>query len=389
MTITIALLAPLGLVALAALALPLLIHLVRRIELRTTEFAALRWISERIRPRRRLRFERPWLLLLRLALLALFALLLARPVIDEPALVTRALVVVAPGSDLSAARAAVSIANADWRWLAPGFPSIETPAPLTPVPVASVLREADAGLPADAALAVVVPEELAGLDGERPILSHAIEWHVVPGRMAADAAPSSRTTIDLAVRYASAAEPVLKYLRAAAAALDAQGSTRVALNVEPQDVALPDTARALVWLGSDLTPAIRSWIEAGGTAIVDRASRASGVPVWRDADGGVLARAEPLGRGRLVALTNAFTPQTLPALLDADFPQHLLDLVQGTPPAPTRAPAETMHPAQGVAMRGSSALIASPKPLDAWLALLIAALILIERIVATRREAAK
>ena len=47
----IALLAPIGLVALAALALPLLIHLVRRIELRTTEFAALRWIF-RVRARR-------------------------------------------------------------------------------------------------------------------------------------------------------------------------------------------------------------------------------------------------------------------------------------------------------------------------------------------------
>ena len=127
-----ALLAPLGLFALAALALPIVIHLVRRIELRTTDFAALRWISERIRPRRRLRFERPWLLLLRLALLALFALLLARPVVDEPAIAARALVVVAPGSDLSAARSVVSIADANWRWLAPGFPSIETPAPSTP-----------------------------------------------------------------------------------------------------------------------------------------------------------------------------------------------------------------------------------------------------------------
>jgi hypothetical protein len=182
---------------------------------------------------------------------------------------------------------------------------------------------------------------------------------------------------------------MLKYLRAAAAALDAQGSTRVALDAQPQDVPLPDTAHALVWLGADLSPAIRSWIEAGGTAIVDHASRASGAPVWRDADGGVLARAEPLGSGRLVTLTNAFTPQTLPALLDAEFPQHLLDLVQGAPPAPTRAPADAMKPAQGAAARGSSALTVAPKPLDAWLALLIAALILIERIVATRREAAE
>ena len=49
---SIALLAPLGLVALVALVLPILIHLVRRIELTTTEFAALRWIAQRMQPRR-------------------------------------------------------------------------------------------------------------------------------------------------------------------------------------------------------------------------------------------------------------------------------------------------------------------------------------------------
>lgn len=384
---SVALLAPLGLAALAALALPLAIHLVRRIELRTTPFAALRWISERIRPRRRLRFERPWLLLLRLALLALLALLLARPVIDEPAIARRALVVVAPGSDLSAAQAAVSIADADWRWLAPGFPSIETPAPSAPVPVASLLREVDAGLQGDAKLAVVVPEELAGLDGERPVLSHAIEWHVVPGRMPTDAGTPPRAAIDLAVRYAPAAEPALKYLKAAATALDATGTTRLTLDAAPQDVAVPESARTLVWLGADLPPPVRNWIEAGGIAIVDHESRASGAPVWHDADGNVLARAAPLGRGRLVTLTNAFAPRTMPALLDADFPQHLLDLLQGAPPAPTRAPAAALRPTQGLAASGSSALTAAPKPLDAWLALLIAALMLIERIVATRPEA--
>ena len=100
-----ALLAPLGLAALAALVVPIVIHLVRRLELRTTEFAALRCISERIRPRRRLRFERPWLLLLRLALLALLALLLAKPVLREPPGLAASRVLVAPaGSAASASR---------------------------------------------------------------------------------------------------------------------------------------------------------------------------------------------------------------------------------------------------------------------------------------------
>jgi hypothetical protein len=385
--VSFALLAPLGLAALVALALPLLIHLVRRIELRTTEFAALRWISERIRPRRRLRFERPWLLLLRLLLLALIALLLARPIINEPSIAKPAWVVVAPGSELTAARAAVSIGDADWHWLAPGFPAIESPAPSTPVPVASLLREIDADLPADAKLAVVVPDELAGLDGERPILSRAIEWHVVPGHMPADAATRPRDATELAVRYAPSAEPTLKYLRAAAAALDSRGTTRFTLDAQPQDVALAGAARELIWLGAELPPAIENWIEAGGTALVDNQPRASGVPIWRDTDGDVLARVQPLGHGRLVTLAAAFSPQTMPALLDADFPQHLFDLLQGERAAPSRAPASAMRPERTAATSTSPAMRPSAKSLDPWLALMIALLILIERVVATRPRA--
>jgi aerotolerance regulator-like protein len=387
MTLTLTLLAPLGLAALFALALPIVIHLVRRIELRTTEFAALRWISERIRPRRRLRFERPWLLLLRLALLALLALLLARPIVSEPTLAKPAWVVVAPGSDIGAARSAVPIDGADWRWLAPGFPAIETSAPSARVPVASLLREIDAELPRDAKLAVVVPEQIAGLDGERPVLSHAVDWHVVAGRTPSSAAAAPNEPTTLAVRYAPSAERSQRYLRAAVTALDAHGSDAYTLEADSQDVALRDGTRLLIWLGADPTPAIRAWIEAGGTAITDHAPRSTGAPVWRDAEGRVIARAEPLGRGRLVALSAALSPQTLPELLDADFPERLADLLRGAPPAPTAAPASAMRPAQSATVDATTALPSAAKPLDPWLALLIATLVLIERVVATRPRA--
>lgn len=384
---SLALLAPLGLAALAALVIPIVVHLVRRIELQTTEFAALRWIAERIRPRRRLRFERPWLLLLRLALLALVALLLAKPIVDEPALAMHSRVLVAPGADLSAARAAVSIDGADWRWLAPGFPAIESPTPSTNGPIASLLREADADLPRDAALAIVVPQQLAGLDGERPVLAHAIEWHVVGGDAGADAATAS-AKLTLAVRAAPSAEPALKYLRAAATALAAEGTAPLALDIAAQDAALPDATTTLLWLGSEPAPAVRSWIESGGTAIVDRGTRATGAPVWRDMSGRVLARSEALGRGRLVTLDGALLPATMPVLLDAEFPRRLLALVRGEPPAPTRAPATAMTPAQASADATAIALPhAAPKPLDAWLVLALAALFVAERVVATRREA--
>lgn len=378
-----ALLAPIGLAALAALALPIAIHLVRRVELRTTPFAALRWISERIRPRRRLRFLRPWLLMLRLALLSLLALLLARPILSQPAVALRDVVVVAPGSDLAAARASVASTGADWRWLAPGFPPIETSRPAGEVPAASLLREIDAALPREAKLAVVVPETVAGLDGERPSLSHAIGWHIVPGRMPVAEPAALRAPSALAVRYSASREPSLKYLRAAIASLGQDDPSRIAFDAKPLAVAPGDDTRALVWLGTDLPTSLRAWIEAGGTAIVDDRPRAEGAPVWRDADGNVLARAQSLGRGRLVSLSSALTPATMPELLDADFPQRLLDLIEAPPAPPTVAPASALRPSAGRAASMQSALAASTKPLDPWLALAIALLVFIERVVAT------
>jgi hypothetical protein len=385
---SVALLAPIGLAALAALALPIAIHLVRRIELRTTPFAALRWISERVRPRRRLRFERPWLLIVRLALLSLIALLLARPVLTEPAVALRDVVVVAPGSDLAAARAVVSSSGADWRWLAPGFPAVEASVPSSEVPVASLLREIDADLPANAKLAVVVPETVSGLDGERPALSHAVDWHVVPGRMPRARSGASHVPDALAIRYAPSRESSLKYIRAALAALAGNEGPRIALNANTQDVPIDGAARTLVWLGSDPPASIRAWIESGGLAIVDDRPHSEGVPIWRDENGNVLARAQPLGNGRLVSLSSALMPATMPELLDADFPKRLLDLIEEPPVPPTVASASALQPLKRTAaISTQSALSTSSKPLDPWIALAIALFVLLERAVATAKRA--
>ncbi len=54
-----ALFLPAGLFALAALAIPLVLHIARRTESRTVEFAALRWLEARPKPRRSLRRSPP------------------------------------------------------------------------------------------------------------------------------------------------------------------------------------------------------------------------------------------------------------------------------------------------------------------------------------------
>jgi hypothetical protein len=381
-----AFLAPLGLTALIALGVPILIHLVRRIELRTTEFAALRWISERIRPQRRIRFERPWLFLLRLLLLALVALLLARPVMNEAALAQRAWVVVAPGADVAAARAEISSVTSDWRWLAPGFPPIETSLTSGVVPVASLLRELDADLPRNTAVTVIVPAQLAGLDGERPILSRSVDWRVVPGEMPSGDERHAHPPITLAVRYSAAAEPSLRFIRATVDAWNLREPGRYTLDARADSDVPTDSAHWLIWLGSDLPANIGSWIDQGGVALVENRPNGTGVPIWRDARGEVLARAEPHGRGRVVALSGAFTPAALPALLDAEFPSQLQNLLQEPHASPTRAPADAMRPVVGPGATSASAISQSAKPLDPWLALLIACVFLIERIVATRER---
>ena len=76
-----AFLLPAAFAALAALLLPLLIHLARRSEQRPTDFAALRWLRAKPKPRRRIRFDEWPLLVARLLLLAALVLLLARPVL--------------------------------------------------------------------------------------------------------------------------------------------------------------------------------------------------------------------------------------------------------------------------------------------------------------------
>src|SRR5438445_1993501 len=380
---SIALLAPLGLAALAALVLPLVIHLVRRLELTTIEFAALRWISERMRPQHRLRFERPWLLLTRLALLTLLALLLAHPVWSRVAMSLRSWVVVTPGVALADARAATGAVNAEWHWLASRFPHVDEAVATTDIPIASLLRELDAQLPANAALTVIVPEQPAGLDGEHPRLSRAVDWRIVPGRMAEAVSPSTER-IRIAVRYAPGAEASLRYLRAAVAAWNQGESGRYEIDARPADAPIDAATNWLIWLAPPASELTR-WLKHGGVALVSNAADTNGESLWRDASGRVLAKLAAGGNGRVIALTGALTPAELPLLLDADFPDRLRAAFGGGSRAPTRATAVAMHPGVETATAtGSARSLVSARPLDVWLALLIAALFLCERFVATR-----
>jgi hypothetical protein len=376
-----ALLLPVGLAALAALLVPILIHLIRRPEHRLTDFPALRWLAERARPRRRLRFDDPWLLLLRLILLALIAVLLARPVVVGEWRSARNWIAVAPGVDIGKARAELAGVQGEWHWLAPGFPTIDSAVPRSEVALSSLIRELDADLAKRDRLIVVVPTEIDGLDGESLRLGRAVDWHIVEGRSMPRAVPVAGNIRHIAVRHGAASEPGLRYLRAAVAAWNAHNPGRSALDEQPLEVAVPGDTPWLIWLDAPLSPAISAWIERGGQALIVDPSMNEGAAVLRDGKGDVLAREKSIGAGRLIAFLHPLTPSSLPILLDAQFPDRLRELFEGPPSAPTRALAATVKP-----VLAETSLSPARFPLDSLLVMLIGLVFLIERFMAMRRR---
>ena len=378
---SLSLLLPAALAALGALLLPLLIHLARRSQLRPTPFAALRWLRREARPQRRLRFEEWPLLLLRLLLIALLALWLAWPVLHGEQ--ARPDVVVAvPGVDVEAVHGLAG-EGMQPRWLAPGFPDLAQTQPDGPLQIASLLRQLDMELAADVRVTVAVPARLEGLDAQRPVLSRAVDWRVLPGTMAARGVPR-RAPPALAVRYDVDDAPGLRYLRAAALAWhegesapdDAFSSAPVA---QPVDAGMSH----LVWLvPGPLPETVLEWVQAGGVALLGEEAEAEfpGTPVawWRDSAGAPVVEGMRLGSGRLLRFTRPLTPARMPALLEPDFPQRLREVLGGPLPAPASAPAVDHAP--GV---GASAYPQPPRDLRPWLALLVALLLLAERWLAT------
>lgn len=375
-----ALLLPAGLAALLALAIPVVIHIARRTESRTIDFAALRWLDPQPKPRRSLTIDERLLLAARLLLLALIALWLAAPVLWDGA-DTRTVVAVTPGADAQTLAAATTEGDRVV-WLAPGFPEYGALAPAAPEDVVSLIRQLDAELPRGATVKLVVPATLDGVDAERPRLSRRVEWAVgaeAPARRVPVPAPPPLT-----VRYASEAEDAVRYVRAAATAW-AAADAEPAFAAEPIDRAVPGSARHLIWLASGPVSApVEAWVRSGGVILTALEARipveGETVAVWRGTAGEPLAVAGRLGRGRVIRLTRALEPAAVPQLVEPDFPDALLTMLDPRP-APARVAAVDHAPLTGAAPYDQP-----PLDLRPWLALLIALIFAGERWLATRRQ---
>lgn len=399
-----ALLLPLGLVALTALLVPLLVHLARRSEERMVSFAALRWLQSRPQPRRKRRFDEYLLLFMRLLLLAALALLLAEPVLYGQT-DRRPWTVVMPGVDTAALPSAEP--DARLHWLAAGFPRIEladTAADVLPEAEASpssLLRQLDAELPAGTPLTVVVPEAMDGVDAERPRLSRPVNWQTVAAAPAPAIAPPAVKPMRLMVRHAPQSTAALRYLRAAGSAWQVTGAPgegaapamaepAEAVQVAPSTEPLDQSQRNLVWLAPGPLPqGVEDWIARGGIALLDAqvpmpALDSAGV-LWRDA-AGPLVRGARFGKGRVMRLERDLLPARMPVLLEPDFPERLRALFVPEQPPPARVWAQDHSPRTGLAPYPET-----PRPLAPWLVLLVALLFLVERWVANgprRRQAA-
>lgn len=374
-----ALLYPLGLLALAALAIPLVIHIARRTETRTVAFAALAWLEERPKPRRRLRLDELWLLAARVLLLTLLALLLAQPVLWGAA-DRRAVVAIAPGVDPGS----VEIDPEALRvWLAPGFPEVgQGPAPGAHGELISLLRQLDAELPEAAPLRVVIPGVIDDADAQRPVLSRDVEWTPVSASEPETPLPAAEPP-RLTVRFDAEGEAAVRYIRAAAKAW-VDGDQEPFIDVAAVDRPLPRDSQAIVWLATATPPqAVIDRVRAG-TPILTTSDLRLPVeddyyPIWTDSAGTVVASEGRLGRGRVVALAPSLTPQTLPQLLEPEFPDQLWSLL-APPPEPGRVMAADHTPLTGVAPYDQP-----PLDLGPWLAVLIALVFAAERWLATRR----
>lgn len=371
------LLHPSGLAALAALPLPILLHLARRTEQRVTPFAALAWIGRRQPPRQRIRLAEWLLLALRLALIVALAAWWAAPVWHGGS--ARADVVVLVAADADLARLTEPLPDGERRWLVPGFPSLDAVPPATGAALPSLLRAFDADLAADASLVVVVPEIIDGMDGGALQLGHPVRWIVVPARAAASmpTAAAAPPAITIALGQAGGSAPSAAVLRATVAAWSAAEPGRYRLD-ETAATAPPDPAATWLFAVDGGADAARGFVEAGGTALVLAAADSDAPVAWRDDDGRVLARERRLGRGRLVELAAPLTPSRFPAVLDPDFPTALRHLLIGAAPAPGRAIAAAVAPTRNPGTAAGD----GGRPLQSALALAIALLFLLERMLA-------
>lgn len=323
---------PSALAALAAIALPLLIHLSRRSEHKPTDFAALRWLSAHRRPQRKWLLQERVLLAIRILLLIALAVFLAQAVIIKQSKPAHWVVVI-PGAKPAGVNNLPVGKNVEWHWLSSGYPLFEQPVPAATIALSSLLRELDSQLPKNAELTILAPEKLAGLDGVRIRLSRKVNWIVTPGEMKLPVSAKPIKPVHFSIRYDAAHAKNVLYFQAAQRSWQSDKNKSITVDTALLSNAPPSKDNVLVWLASGkLPPSIVQWLQQGGTLIAAKELTLpafdAAFPVWRDAQGAVILRESKAGSGRILQWQVPLLPSFMPQLLSAEFPEHLFSILR-------------------------------------------------------------
>jgi hypothetical protein len=434
--------APLWLAALAAIAVPVVIHLRSHRPGRVVRIGSIRHFAATATPHARgWRLRDQLLLALRAAAVAFMALALAGPwLATRPP--RRTLVLVAPElpgrATTDSARAlldSLDRSGADLRLLRAGLPSVgrgrDDAASAERDGNAnywSLLAEADRTL-APAAIVVAAPTDARHFRGVRPAVSAPVRWipsgtpataEARPARELGDSTAPDASDAATAVpavyadsahsfgaRYVAAAlEAALgtrtdARSRAHAPDAGAPGADAAALGAAARpagrdappipvrplaEAARDSSSRWIVWLASVGPPeAVARRTRDGGVLLTGPEQGTGGTPLWRGADGEPLLSAAPFGRGVHVRFAATLDANAASLLLSPAFPDSMRALLDRGTGAPAAEPA--LPVSQALPDRAPAAARAAPDVRRfasiAWSLALIA--LGVERLLAIRR----
>jgi hypothetical protein len=434
-------LSPLWLAALAALAVPILIHLRRRRVGRRIQVGSVRHLAGAARPRRRqLRIRDPWLLGLRCAIVALMVLGLVEPAMRPKREPARDWVLVAPSllHDSTLLRSdqlldSLRRAGTAVRQLAPGFPAADLGRPIAGADphtdLWSLLRAADEVLPAGSRIVVVVPAELSLARGRRPALAtrvtirpaprpvgdttvirrswirHDSAFRVVGSlyrggmRQRIERAPRAEsdsglptldsTTIRIAAPGSRAEDAA--YLRAAFGAASDLFGAAMPVEVLPPSGVKPGVVRTgdwTAWLDTTPPPPLQGAVLTDAGPAQPRASDGATAEPPTDAFGRPLLRRSG---SRAYAFTSRFNPRFGDLVLRPAFPEMIARIwlagMAGVGPSPAHE-LRSISPAQLEPAHGTRrAAPGDQRSLRDLLLALAAILLFVERWLAHRRPA--
>lgn len=382
--------APLGLLALFALLMPVAIHLLRRRPRRAIQVGSIRHLAG-VASARSVRVTEPWLLALRVLLVSLCALVLAEPYMragtversTRVALVSAALMEPEAAAVTEPLLDSLRSAGAEVRALPAGGD------------LWSQAREVDAALPEGSSIVLVVPTQVR-VTGLRPALRSDVAVRmldVVPAPLRS-IRPSPSAIHRVAFVVADSRSDDARYLRAALSAVaDARGDSLEISMLEPDSVDGVAAARGdwIVSLADTMVASeVAAAVRAGALLLTDSAGGAvfgTGVPL--EADSPMLVRR--VGRGLVFTFRGHFVPADASVALSGALPELIGSIWPD--PAPSAAAPDGWHHVTATQLLPSRAAADSDSgrrraPIGSWLLAAGALLFLVERFVAHRQRAA-